>query len=537
MEGRPVSDQEKIERATTDKPGMQSVSAATWVQDPAGIYFSDYFGVHPDVLEEFGALDISLVADMPLFIDPFLLFNSENETYRVLHDQILEYLRYLRDRAGAHLSPDLIGTLYAFKEVKQNWLGFTVDGNSGHGLGREFANSLHEALGDVLSNLGSESISRSSHLEKVALIQRGVGRDNISDFTTNLIKHFLLTFTETFARSQLSPDQTRAVTVQRATFNYATGTWAAREYNLPWVPGDVDEQGRDLPGDYVILTPLNLLTRDDTWINRSDMLRRFDSMAAALPDEQQRAQVNDYLTRQLGTDPSEREAAEARARTIAQFPYLVDYYIAIKEDMQEEASVSSLRKTRDTQAFLRDQVQVAAHDIAQKTRLFERPWTSFDEAQEAVATFKRYVENQDGYTVINRGGGHAFSSEKEVQAFFGLLLQPSRFDINREPNNGRGPVDFKLSAGALDKTLIEFKLAKSSSLKRNLMKQVEVYEAANRTDQSVKVVIVYTEAEAQRVDRVLAEIDKELQLAPGTTAGRVVVVDGRADNKPSASKV
>ena len=60
--------------------------------------------------------------------------------------------------------------------------------------------------------------------------------------------------------------------------------------------------------------------------------------------------------------------------------------------------------------------------------------------------------------------------------------------VNREPNNGRGPVDYKINAGAHDKSLIEFKLAKSSSLKRNLQWQVEVYEAANKTKQSMKVI-------------------------------------------------
>lgn len=508
-----------------------------WVQDPAGIYFSDYFGVHPDVLADYGALDISLVADMPLFIDPFLLFNSDEATFRALHNQILDYLRYLRDRAGTRLSPDLIGTLYAFKEVRQNWLGFTQDGNTGHGLGRKFAASLHEAFGDVLSNLGSETITQSTHLEKVALVKPGVGRDNISDFTTNLIKHYLLTFTEKFAQAHLTADQTRTVTVQRALFNYQTGTWAARSYMLPWLDDGIDEQGRDLPGDYVILTPMRLLTRDDTWINRGDMIRRFDQCAEALPDAEQRARVNDYLGRQLSQDPTKEEIAEARARTIMAFPELVDYYIAIKEDDQEQAVAVSLEKTRDTQTVLRDQVQAAARDIAQKTTLFERLWSSYDEARDAVATFKHYVEHQDGYTVINRGGGRAFSSEKEVQAFFGLLLQPSRFDVNREPNNGRGPVDFKISAGAFDKTLIEFKLAGSSSLRRNLKKQVEIYEQANRTKQSVKVVIVYTQSEALKVTRVFAAIDKELDLPAGTTAGRVVVIDARSDNKPSASKV
>ncbi|MFG1928940.1 hypothetical protein [Cryptosporangium sp. NPDC048952] len=414
-----------------------------WGPDPAAIYFSDYFGVHPDTLVEFGALDISLVADMPLFIDPFLLFNSEDTAYLALHNQILEYLRFLRDRAGDRLDMGLIHSLYAFKEVKQNWLGFTRDGNSGHGLGRSFATSLHQALGDVLSNLGSETVTRSSHVEKVALIQPGVGRDNISDFTTNLIKHHLLTFTATFAKNHLRPDQTRDVTVQRAAFNYKTGTWAARSYCLPWVDGGIDESGNDLPGDYVILSPLDLLTRDDTWINRSDMIGRLEQIALALPDEQLRAQVNDYLGRQMGANPDRKAIDKARSLTVAQFPELVDYYIALKEEHQDEASASSLEKTRDTQYLFRDRVQAAAHDIAAKTDLYDRPWTSYDEAKTAVETFKHYVEHQDGYTLINRGRGRAFSSEKEVQTFFGLLLQPSRFDVNREPNNCRGPVDFK----------------------------------------------------------------------------------------------
>jgi hypothetical protein len=44
-------------------------------------------------------------------------------------------------------------------------------------------------------------------LEKSALIRPGVGRDTISDFTMNLIKHFLLRFTAEFASKHLKPEQ------------------------------------------------------------------------------------------------------------------------------------------------------------------------------------------------------------------------------------------------------------------------------------------------------------------------------------------
>ena len=71
-----------------------------WVPDPAGIYFSDRFKISPHVLEEYGAFDISVVSDLPVFVDPFLLFNSDKEQYQALHDNILDYLLTLIRPAG-----------------------------------------------------------------------------------------------------------------------------------------------------------------------------------------------------------------------------------------------------------------------------------------------------------------------------------------------------------------------------------------------------------------------------------------------------
>lgn len=45
------------------------------------IYFSDFFDVDEDIIESYGAMNISLINDMPLFVDPFLLFNSEKPEY------------------------------------------------------------------------------------------------------------------------------------------------------------------------------------------------------------------------------------------------------------------------------------------------------------------------------------------------------------------------------------------------------------------------------------------------------------------------
>ncbi|WP_269078769.1 hypothetical protein [Endozoicomonas numazuensis] len=37
------------------------------------IYFSDYFDVEKEDLEKYGAFNVSLINDLPVFIDPFLL--------------------------------------------------------------------------------------------------------------------------------------------------------------------------------------------------------------------------------------------------------------------------------------------------------------------------------------------------------------------------------------------------------------------------------------------------------------------------------
>src|SRR5690349_3069849 len=70
----------------TGQPWRSQVSPNGSPLAEAGqVYFSERFEVDPAVLEAYGALDISVVTDLPLFIDPFLLFNSEKSDYQALH--------------------------------------------------------------------------------------------------------------------------------------------------------------------------------------------------------------------------------------------------------------------------------------------------------------------------------------------------------------------------------------------------------------------------------------------------------------------
>lgn len=481
------------------------------------LYFSQHFDVDPKHLKKYGALDMSVVSDLPLFVDPFLLFNSDDKTYQGLHEEILRYLKFLRDEAGGNgLDDDSIEDLYCFKEVKQNWLGFTLFGNEGAGLGTDFAHALHGALGSILSGFGNETITQGSHLEKLCLIRPGVGKDSISDFTTNLIKSYLCEYTEAFAKKHVAKDRCDDFKVARAYFNYQTKTWAAKSYCLPRL-GD----------DYVLLTPMDILTREETWINYSDLIEGLATLPDAVSNAQQRARINRYLKDQLGKDPSAEQKREAAANTISRFPELIDLYIKVKEETGDRAEAISGQQVEDTERVLVEQVIKAVADIEKRTDFYDKSWTSYTECLERVEYFKAYIEDMDGYKLLNRAG-QPFTTEAEVHLAFGLVWCKSEFDINREPNNGRGPVDFKASYGSGDKSLIEFKLGSNSQLKRNLQNQVPIYKKANQADKAIKVIVSYNEKQQKRVDKLL----KELGL---TNEEAVVQIDARSDNKPSAS--
>lgn len=492
------------------------------------LYFSDFFKVDPKTIEEFGAFNISLVSDLPLFIDPFLLFNSKKQEYKELHDGIINYLKFLRDKSKLEsIDRGLLNSWFTFKEVSENWLGFTVMGNRGSALGQKFASALHQNLYKLFNNFGNEQVTKGSHLEKLCLIKEGVGRDNISDFTTNLIKDYLLKYTESFARQHLDVSLTKKFRVRKVRFNYDTESWEDDEYILP-----------NLNNEFVILTPVDMLTKDDTWINKSDLFKDFDYIPDSIDNESLRSQVGNYFQKQLmagskgDKEPTSKERTSAAHATIQEFPALIDYYIKYKEENGETAKNISGEKVEDSKFVYVNNVRLLANALQQSTEFYNfLDKDSHKEAMLKIKILKDYIENKDGYRFFYDKKGNRIRRESDFQLLFGLLCHRSTpFDVNREPNNGRGAVDYKLSMGASEKTLVEFKLAGNKKLKQNLANQLEVYKKAEGTDKAIEVIMFFSTEEYERTVKVL----NELELSGDKN---IILIDARKDNKVSASNV
>lgn len=482
------------------------------------IYFTDFFKVSPEILEEYGAFNISLVNDLPLFIDPFLLFNSEKEEYQRLHDQMIEYLRFLRDKSVAgDINQGLLKSWFTFSEVKQNWLGLSESGNEGRGLGSKFARALNQNLNTLFADFGRESVTEGSHLEKLTLIETGVGRDNISDFTTNLVKNYLLEYTQAFAQQHIHSNHRRSLAVDKTQFNYSTEVWESGRFDLPW-DGE----------DYVLLTPKDILTKDQNWIDRNGLVAKYDDVVASVPNHQLRAQINNYLISKLPEDYSRKEEKKARAEVFQEFPELIEYYIRYKEEHGEEAKAYSDQKIAESEKLYIEQVRKFVSELLYATEFYDRAGNTHKEARERVMFLKDVIENKGGHLLFY-ANGEPIRRESDLQILFRLTWFATLSDVSREVNDGRGPVDFKVSRGALDKSLVEFKLASNTKLQRNLEKQVEIYKAASDTPNALKVILFFTDEEYTRVRNILQELGLEKN-------ADIILIDSRADNKPSGSR-
>ncbi|NFN17585.1 hypothetical protein FDB52_14500 [Clostridium botulinum] len=154
---------------------------------------------------------------------------------------------------------------------------------------------------------------------------------------------------------------------------------------------------------------------------------------------------------------------------------------------------------------------------------------TYEETKSRIEYLKNVIENNDGYRLFYKDD-ELIGDEKMLQSIFKFTWYATEADVNRETNNGRGPVDYKISKGANDITLVEFKLASNGNLKVNLKNQVEIYKKANNTKDGLKVILYFTESQLKKVKTILSELNL-------TDDPNIYLIDARKDNKQSASKV
>jgi len=469
------------------------------------IYFSDYFEVDHSKIESYGALDISLLSDNPAFVDPFLIFYSKNKDYQKLHQFIVNYLIFLKKQSDEGNFSQLF---YAFPEIKEVWLGFSKSGNKGLGLGKYFANELNENLVSIFKG-SKNKITKSTHIEKLCIIGERVGADKVSDFTLNLIKHYLVKYTEKFATENLDKKYISKFRVSKLYFDFEKNNWVDGDATLPISPHN--------KSNYVLLTPKDILVKEEGWISVNDFLNNDGLIINNIPNDDLRYKINQYFLSLIPDKRNKRGKPEkdfskkntriALKETAKKFPDLIDYFIKYKEENGQGAVEASLIDND----FLKQVFYLGIKTITEKLKTegfysIDKKDNSFLETVDKIKKFKYVLEKRDGYDVFWDKNKLRKFKEPDVDKMIDLVFASSDFSVDKQVNNGRGPSDIKVSKGSTDCTIIETKLAKNPQLEKNLQKQLNIYKEANNTANGIYVILYFDNSELKKVEGILKKL-------------------------------
>lgn len=128
--------------------------------------------------------------DIPLYVDPFLIWRSPSQQDMALHGVLLTSFNHLGQLALTGSMEDAVGALVAAIECDEVGLG-TSKTRQGKRIGRAKA----EEILTIFRRIPHYATHGLSHIEELQFFVEGISKDRISDFACSFLKSFLIDFT------------------------------------------------------------------------------------------------------------------------------------------------------------------------------------------------------------------------------------------------------------------------------------------------------------------------------------------------------
>ncbi|MGP8051207.1 MAG: hypothetical protein ACLPYB_11445 [Desulfobaccales bacterium] len=128
--------------------------------------------------------------DLPLFVDPFLLWKSPSQQDQALHTSLINSFNYLNFLIHHRKEQEAREILMIASECEEVGLGHSMK-RKGKRIGENKANDILS----LFKEIPSYSKYGFTHFEEIQLYIKDISKDRISDFACNFIKSFLIDFT------------------------------------------------------------------------------------------------------------------------------------------------------------------------------------------------------------------------------------------------------------------------------------------------------------------------------------------------------
>ena len=175
---------------------------------------------------ELDFVDIPIGSDLPIFIDPFAIALRPDRWSQRAHATLISFFERVIAAIRNDDAETALELLGHFREPNETRLGLSRRRPRGRGIGHLQSRELFDAL-------GASSAVRTgllSSLEECELLVEGIGRDKISDLTTNVIRAHLAEYTHD--QCNLLGIPTREVSLGPH-YSADTGQWESGYFMLP----------------------------------------------------------------------------------------------------------------------------------------------------------------------------------------------------------------------------------------------------------------------------------------------------------------
>lgn len=292
--------------------------------------FSKYVGLKKSQYE-LDFVDVPVNGDIALYIDPYAIAKRNDHWSIECHNAIVAFFQGIIDQIKSGNEGMAKIMLSGLREPNQTRFGLSKGKISrGRGIGGEQTELLYAALAD------STAVKTGfiQDLEECELMIEGIGRDKISDITTNIIRHKLIEYTQTQCRLWSIPMQSVA---SGLIWNSSTHKWASEYVDLP------------ICSDRSVLLVPKSIARFDIEFNHREYYRHF--VLNFLQAEHLNANSSLVRTLRDGTKrpPTKKDLAELNPLTkqyLFEFskdhPDVLDKYRHSKDTAIKEISIEDL---------------------------------------------------------------------------------------------------------------------------------------------------------------------------------------------------
>ncbi|MFA9432828.1 hypothetical protein [Egicoccus sp. AB-alg2] len=491
-------------------PGVRRTLIDARVEEVAMARFTEHFRLTPTHDDDW--FDALLREDTRLFVDPFLVADDNGTTgvWAGAHDEVVRFFNHVLTlllKAGKDTTSQHHGKatrLLDFPEPEEFCLGYAVGSTAGAGSGAGIAKEMAAAAEDAIE----AGLQRVEAFEELVLIKGGVGADRISDIVCNILKHRFVTYTSQVAAAHGVPVQ--PLPVRHAAWD---------EKRLRWRDGVLELPMNPFNGKGVLLSPRRFLRDlptvdpEEFWVYAHD------------ENEALRGDLNYELGAKV--DPDEI------ARVARRHPDSVKGYI----ESLRHSSVDPYDVENDPRYELH-WWEDGRHIADRIGALSADPDDDFvGWVRELVEVFRHSVEKQGDWDILWNGNRDV--SEMKCQRLFSSIVRhyckAHDIDLSPESNAGRGPVDFKFSAGWTRRALVEMKKANNSKLVSGIAKQLPAYQDAEEVQAGVLLIMRFHDND--KSDDKVERIEEAREMLADTAGLDVSVVWVDARQKDSASKL